>query len=1663
VPIEQERLLSLVEFAQQTARLRSAPVASIAQHGIFALHEHQLQRLPGFKIGVNGNESEDEVWLTVERLHAGSPPEVTSAVLRPWIQVAQGPMEEPKLKDVIDGASLISAGTHRSSQTSFSREEQSKPSIDPREVVVLAQYGNSASVRAQFSSYLESKWRPWAEEEKLRRRTIHFYSELFTLKQRLEGGIVEAQLELAWSVGMGIWTHNGTSVAYPLITRLVELSLDPVTAEIEVRPRDVDARVELDWYAGTDNPGVAGIEKAAKEFFGSAPKTFSPFDRGSFEPLLRTAYTNLDPRGVYWPDVVPPEDRSLPKPDETLKVTDTWVLFARPRTNNIFLQDLEKFKKEIAQVSDKSQYPPAVVAIATEPDTTNPDIKLPSFRGVSASYHMEGISATTGDKPRELYFPKPFNDEQVRIVQLLDAFDGVIVQGPPGTGKTHTIANVICHYLADGKRVLVTSMKDPALAVLHEFLPKEIRPLAISLLTSEQEGMKQFEHAIQKIAYEVQSIDRSAMARAIDDLQASIDGLHGKLAGIDRKIGYWAKKNVLKVLLDGDEIHPQDAAKEVVDDTTLAELIPDAIDVSGRCAPQFADEDVVALRAARRTLALDIDYIGASLPMLAEFPDTRDLLEAHRDLSQFELLSQSVANGNVPAIVASTEETLSTAKALLDRIGVLRQIRDDVVRARRPWTVSMRDRLRRNRADTMVSMLEALGSELNQAVRKRAGSISRPVDIPSSMEMDMEIVEAIEKLRQGKSPFGLMGLIGKSEKKKRIQAIRILGNVPKSSDDWEHVAEHVGLLRQLRELALRWNALARELGIDSVPNVEPESGITAAQHFSLYCKVKSVVEHETALCAGASRVFPAWQHGRDVADSAQRLVEFEEALQHHLTRNRLSNVWQVKERFQKVLEGKSGRVVEDIRRFLGKTLGDPKVADAGMQSEWSALMAELSRVLGLGTSLAVVREVSDKVEASGAPRYAALLRQPLVSTVDGLLPDNWRNAWRRRRLANYLESIDAQDELKKLAKERHEVESDLARAYREVVAKRTWLKLATNASPSIRAALQAYLNAIQRIGRGTGKRAVRYRHDARVAAAQANPAVPCWIMPHYRVSESLPAELGCFDLVVIDEASQSDLTALPALLRAQKVLVVGDDKQVSPEGVGLEEEKIRSLMTRFLGNQVETYRAQMSPERSIYDLYKVVFAKSAVMLREHFRCVAPIIEYSKREFYDHQLRPLRIPKASERLDPPLIDVLVEDGFRKGDINPAEARFIVDEIKRIASDPKLAGRTIGVVSLLADKQALAVWERLTQELGPEAMEEHDIACGDARTFQGKERDIMFLSMVCAPNEVGGVLSRDAFAQRFNVAASRAKDRMYLVRSVDLEHLSGADRHRRSLISHFAAPFAQDEGRTENLRTLCESPFEREVYDELSQRGYWVTPQVRVGQYRIDLVVEGHNDTRLAIECDGDRYHGADKWAEDMQRQRVLERAGWMFWRCFASTFIRRRKEVVEDLLKTLSDRGVEPIGSEGAPRSVHTEQRRVSALEVPAPHQVTTTAPEAVAAIRAHESLRDQARTNEPSASDRLGAILMNISDLQTFQQRARDHFDTNTTPHPVLPTSGTSAVSPIPKELKEYCQRHDLEVRDMRAKRGALWVDHLAPGDEIGRQLTEWGFRLARGKGFWRK
>ena len=255
------------------------------------------------------------------------------------------------------------------------------------------------------------------------------------------------------------------------------------------------------------------------------------------------------------------------------------------------------------------------------------------------------------------------------------------------------------------------------------------------------------------------------------------------------------------------------------------------------------------------------------------------------------------------------------------------------------------------------------------------------------------------------------------------------------------------------------------------------------------------------------------------------------------------------------------------------------------------------------------------------------------------------------------------------------------------------------------------------------------------------------------------------DLVVIDEASQSDIWALPALMRGKKLLIVGDEKQVSPSAVGVEEQKIKDMRATHLAQQphaslmtvwtVRLTRARVSP------------ADNAVMLKEHFRSVPAIIEYSNREFHRGAIRPLRVPKANERLDPPLIDVFVKGGTRKVDVNAGEAIAIIDEIEAIIADPATnPGRSIGVVTLVGTAQAKHITKLLHERIAPSDIVAHRIAVGAPPVFQGRERDIMLISMVLDEKN-NAAASKLENEQRFNVALSRARDRTYLFRSVGHE--------------------------------------------------------------------------------------------------------------------------------------------------------------------------------------------------------------------------------------------------------------------------------------------------------
>ena len=129
------------------------------------------------------------------------------------------------------------------------------------------------------------------------------------------------------------------------------------------------------------------------------------------------------------------------------------------------------------------------------------------------------------------------------------------------------------------------------------------------------------------------------------------------------------------------------------------------------------------------------------------------------------------------------------------------------------------------------------------------------------------------------------------------------------------------------------------------------------------------------------------------------------------------------------------------------------------------------------------------------------------------------------------------------------------------------------------------------------------RLDTLLSDGELMDALPIWIMPTDLVSEILPANLDLFDLIILEEASQSDSTALPALLRGKKLVVIGDEKQLNPRA---STQEYRQIILEKLGGELpKDTRDNLLPGRSVFDLFLTAFSgpETTVTLREHYRCL----------------------------------------------------------------------------------------------------------------------------------------------------------------------------------------------------------------------------------------------------------------------------------------------------------------------------------------------------------------------------------------------------------------------------------------------------------------------------
>ena len=1525
------RLVDLIDYVAHMARLGEKPILALGDYRRLVYHEAKLVGRVGIEFDLT--DASGPVWMSIGRIKATEPPPPPD-ILRPWMTVGPNPNNEPPLavsrREIMpkaDADSLIEKGVVDKADVSVAEKPDSAPKKAGAFREVVFRRDKMPEIQKAADKYLEKSWRPWAEEERVRQSTIKIYDDFFSLLQAVQTLDGADGVEVVWGMGVARWRTDGREIDHPVVEQLVDIDMDAETGRIKLRPRSIEPQVALKPFFALDKPGTDHVLQIAKEFLDKLPadKDVSPFDRGTYEPVLHEVASRIDAHGRYQGDERKNKaDRSLPPIEDTLCVADTWVVYARQRSEDFFVHDLDNLKEA---VEGARALPGPALRLVSEPSGrrtyTSSIVNLAKATFGRAEAPEPEDDEPADDAPSvsdEFLFPKAFNDHQMSIVRRLDRSDGVVVQGPPGTGKTHTIANIICHYLATGRRVLVTSKGEAALTVLRDHIPEGIRDLTISLLTNENEGLQQLEQAVSILAEMATAADPRALEQLIHQDQTRIIELREQMAEIDRELVEGAGRHLTPVLEDaavGDEegILPIDLARQIVAERDRHGWLPDRPDPDAPFEPGFEDSDIAELRAARAAVGERIAHVGKTLPDPEELPDAAAITAVHDDLVNAKRLKKRAKDKAIAAMAMAGDDAIDRVASLLERVEQVVALYEEL--EQEPWLLAIFEVWRQHGVDANQTALfnDMVPTIAELTERRRALMVYAPT-LPEDADGDARLYEAIQRAAQGGKPIKMM-TGGKALIRAQIDVIRIEGRPPRDAEDWQKVLATIDWRQDMAALIDRWRMVSEELEMPLLDDDISGAGrrISAigdliARAVDLLGPAKVEMEREIA------ELVPYGMTASEIIASRDNAEESADALRLNLSASRFARSRELLDRLVAHLGECDSPLATAMAEFVEKAIGNGRQDRAAISEEWRAMAHALQAVDEVRDEIETIERVTASIAESGAPEWAAKLAgDPVASDgADPWTPEDWRGAWAWRRRESQLRRVDNRERIAELSERRIAQEDELRQTFHRVVENRTFLGLRQAITEEIESALAAFATAVRRIGKGTGVRARRFRRDAQAAMEKCYAAVPCWIMPTWRVSETLPADLGSFDLVVVDEASQSDIGALPALLRGAKLLIVGDDKQVSPTGAFLEETRLLQLERNFLGDQ--PFASMMLPGTSLYELANSIFPGRRIMLREHFRCVEPIIRFSN-QFYNEPIIPLRIPRASERIDPPLVDVHVVHGHKDGhQVNAIEADAIVDEIERIVADPAMAERSIGVISLIGTRQSDYIQRQLLRRIGEAAYVAHDIACGNAATFQGKERDIMFISMVeCAATS--SAKTTLLWEQRFNVAFSRARDRMYLFRSVDEAALSANDLKAKAVL-HFREPMEAPPPHAKP-EDLLDTDFERDVFAVLRERGFRVSPKIKVSSFAIDMVVEGDGDRRLAISLDGDRPETPEAWAEELARQRTLERLGWRFWRCWGSSYYADPDSCLADLAETLSELEIQPREGDEAP-GAFTEHR-----------------------------------------------------------------------------------------------------------------------------------------------
>ena len=437
-------------------------------------------------------------------------------------------------------------------------------------------------------------------------------------------------------------------------------------------------------------------------------------------------------------------------------------------------------------------------------------------------------------------------------------------------------------------------------------------------------------------------------------------------------------------------------------------------------------------------------------------------------------------------------------------------------------------------------------------------------------------------------------------------------------------------------------------------------------------------------------------------------------------------------------------------------------------------------------------------------------------------------------------------------------------------------------------------------------------------------ALKVWLMTPETVSEVLPQQNDLFDLLIFDEASQLYIEkSIPSIIRAKKVVIAGDHKQLRPSSLG---EGRFDMPEDMLDEDAEVSAAL--EEESLLDLAR--FRYPDILLNTHYRSkYEELIDFSNYAFYKGRL--FVAPNTDMPEKPPIEVHMVDQAVWQGRANRKEAERVVALIKEFFKT-RQHNETIGVISFNAsqrdmiydviDEESVRDLEfarQIRAEMGrKDNGEDTGLFIKNIESVQGDERDVIMFSIGYAKNASGrlmhnfGWLNQKGGENRLNVAISRARKKIHIVTSFRPAELMLDDAKNdgpRILKRYLEYAFAISSGDKEEAERILrsfgetfgivpaaiETEYAQKVADALQQKGYDIDTQVGIGGYRIDIAVRKNGEYVLGIECDGKLYStGASARERDYHRQKYLESRGWRIKRIWSVDWWRDSNREIENI-------------------------------------------------------------------------------------------------------------------------------------------------------------------------